>query len=529
MLGEGLDLQTVHCYMNVYGGTGGSGGISEWGAAGNEGVVEAPIFHITRSHLTMNTDIAFVPESVPGIDECPPPSAIFQGRRNILDEMQQYFSQNRGQCHVSVLHGLGGAGKTQTALKFLDENNELFLSVFFVDASTIGTLDLSFKKLATAKRAGSTNQDALRWMVAQTGWLILFDNADDPDINLRQFFPRCKHGDILITTRNPDLRFYADSGSHYTIANESTPENQREARKIVQALHAFPLAVLQAGAFILKIRTLERYLDLYVDNQARLLAERPSQTPDDYSRSVYTTWQISFDRLSGVAARLLQVSSVLHHEGITEEICSKAVLFDSSIFGELGPTAEDLRDAREFLTEFTTSSGTWDPLVFLRSTAELQSYSLIEKDQWGKGYSIHPLVHSWTRDSVTDVRVRENALTILGMSTPRDRNVGIMISPWDLLNDHAVSYIIAESDANKALSNVFQGAVGIDTEFFPLVPTEQEPRIITALDSIGQSNRKAAILGWQIVELAMHNEFPVDPPLGDLASLVLYGLLLRLR
>ncbi|KAJ7850762.1 hypothetical protein B0H14DRAFT_839018 [Mycena olivaceomarginata] len=432
MLGDN-DSQTVN--NHIYGGQGGNGG--EGGRQGGRGGAgEGPTLHydISTTHLTVNnlfTDVPFVRESVSHFDECPPPSPIFEGRRNILDEMQQYFSQNRGKRHISVLHGLGGAGKTQTALKFVDENND---RVFFVDASTVGTLDLSFKKLVIAKRAGNTTQDALRWMISQQSeWLILFNNVDDPSINLQQFFPRCRHGNILITTRNFQLRMHAPD-SNYKLsdmeeadavalllrssANGSNPENQVEARRVVQALHCFPLAVVQAGAFIAKNGALERYLDLYKENKARLLRERPTQTHDDYAWTVYTTWQISFDCLGPVAARLLQLSSFLHHGGIAKKIFCNAVLCDSTIFGELGPTNEDLRDARKFLTQFVTSSGTWSQLVFLESTAELQSYSLIELDSLGESYSIHPLVHSWIRDSVTDPRVRDDALAIVGMCIP---------------------------------------------------------------------------------------------------------------
>ncbi|KAJ7862708.1 hypothetical protein B0H13DRAFT_1638541, partial [Mycena leptocephala] len=36
-------------------------------------------------------------------------------------------------------------------------------------------------------------------------WMLLFDNADDPSIDLFHFFPRCTHGNIIITSRNPQL------------------------------------------------------------------------------------------------------------------------------------------------------------------------------------------------------------------------------------------------------------------------------------------------------------------------------------
>jgi hypothetical protein len=54
---------------------------------------------------------------------CPPPSQIFQGRQDILQKMNEYFSRDIGERHIYVLHGLGGSGKTQIALKFLDITN----------------------------------------------------------------------------------------------------------------------------------------------------------------------------------------------------------------------------------------------------------------------------------------------------------------------------------------------------------------------------------------------------------------------
>ncbi|KAJ7724104.1 hypothetical protein B0H16DRAFT_1247963, partial [Mycena metata] len=57
-------------------------------------------------------------------------------------------------------------------------------------------------------------QDGLLWLTSKVEeWLLLFDNADDPSINLNDFIPRCNHGNIIITSRNPGLRVYAGSNS----------------------------------------------------------------------------------------------------------------------------------------------------------------------------------------------------------------------------------------------------------------------------------------------------------------------------
>jgi hypothetical protein len=52
---------------------------------------------------------------------CPLPSPLFTGRADILEKMRQYFFDTPSECHIFVLYGLGGAGKTQVALKFIHQ------------------------------------------------------------------------------------------------------------------------------------------------------------------------------------------------------------------------------------------------------------------------------------------------------------------------------------------------------------------------------------------------------------------------
>ncbi|KAJ7101080.1 FabD lysophospholipase-like protein [Mycena epipterygia] len=56
------------------------------------------------------------------VNNCSPPSRIFQGRQTILHQMHTFFTQTVGKQIIFVLHGLGGAGKTQIALKFIQES-----------------------------------------------------------------------------------------------------------------------------------------------------------------------------------------------------------------------------------------------------------------------------------------------------------------------------------------------------------------------------------------------------------------------
>ncbi|KAJ7921635.1 hypothetical protein B0H13DRAFT_2415449, partial [Mycena leptocephala] len=309
--------------------------------------------------------------------------------------MHQYFNQDLGKQHIYVLYGLGGAGKTQISLKFIEEFS-LFTDRFFLDASTTETIDIGLKTIATTRKTGESSQDALKWFAAKSEpWLLFLDNADDPKIDLNKFLPKCNHGNIVITSRNPGLRGYGQHSqqiaaemSRYVLHSFIIPSNPALAK----ALSCFPLAIVQAGAFILESGALDTYLELYMKNRAQLLREKPAQTHDAYSGTVYTTWKMSFDKLTPPAAMFLQLCSCLHREGISEEIFSRAVTYK---FPSWGPSKEELKKPLEFLSYLLTPTGEWNPLSFLKLTNEIKAYSLISFDSERKVFSIHPLVHAW--------------------------------------------------------------------------------------------------------------------------------------
>jgi tetratricopeptide (TPR) repeat protein len=338
-----------------------------------------------------------------------------------------------------------------------------FTNIFLVDASTVETIETGLKAIVTARNAGSTAEAALEWLQGtQDEWLLLFDNADDPKIDLNKWFPQCTHGNILITSRNPGLQVY--TGSHSLVsdmeesdavelllrsaAQESSVNNKRLATDIVKvcvilehpssrlkcfykALWYLPLAIIQAGAFIAKSGALDSYLSLYTKNWARLLREKPAQTHDDYSWTVYTTWQISFERLTVPAAMLLQLCSLLHHQGISEDIFSTA---SSYKFPTAGPPREELQKPLEFLAHFLDPTGVWDSLRFMDVLNEFRAYSLVNFNPQRNSFSIHPLVHSWTRTTLADEQSYHYILVaIVGMSFDATPDEDVQLASLKLL------------------------------------------------------------------------------------------------
>ncbi|KAF8144893.1 P-loop containing nucleoside triphosphate hydrolase protein [Mycena galopus ATCC 62051] len=396
------------------GGRGGGGGAH----GGSGGTGHGPSFHydITAETVHMVSHVDPSPAVVytaQVLNHCPPPSRIFHGRQAILNAMHQFFAQDSHEQHIYVLYGLGGAGKTQIALRFIKESG-CFTDKFLVDASSTETIETGFKAIATAKKIGNSLQDALKWLASRDQqWLLFFDNVDDPKLDLNKFFPKCNHGNIIITSRNPNLRVY---GAHSQVsdmeeadavalllksaAQETSLPNELLAAEIVQVLWYLPLAIVQAGAFILESGALDTYLALYSKNRARLLRDKPTLSHDDYAWTAYTTWQMSFDRLSPTAAKFLQLCSFLHQDGISEDIFSRAaysLVQDQSEdkpkklqklqakFRRLWSRSEislkhNVKNPRKFLSWFLGPNREWDSASFVKVTKEIMAYSSQQRD-----------------------------------------------------------------------------------------------------------------------------------------------------
>ncbi|KAF7344877.1 FabD/lysophospholipase-like protein [Mycena venus] len=193
-----------------------------------------------------------------------------------------------------------------------------------------------------------------------------------------------------------------------------TLTTQHAATEIVKTLGYLALAIVQAGAFISKSGNLNSYLDLYAKQRALLLSEKPVQSHDSYAQTVYTTWQMCFERLKPPAQMFLQICSYFHHNGISEEIFCNASKFK---FYHGYPSKEELQRPLEFLSNFLAPTGEWDTVSFLNVTSEIRAYSLINFDPEKEGFSIHPLVHAWSQEMTSNSKSwQSSAGAILAMA-----------------------------------------------------------------------------------------------------------------
>jgi len=131
------------------------------------------------------------------------PTPVFTGRETILSQLDKCFNSMKTSVglkkqHKFVLYGLGGSGKTQIALKFLQDYGNCFSQIYFVDSSTKTGIEQFFANLAKqANVSNSTMADGLfGWPVKkQNGfWSLIMQMIQILTSN--HFFPHA-HMEIL--------------------------------------------------------------------------------------------------------------------------------------------------------------------------------------------------------------------------------------------------------------------------------------------------------------------------------------------
>ncbi|KAI9687022.1 MAG: hypothetical protein M1822_002432 [Bathelium mastoideum] len=250
---------------------------------------------------------------------------------------------------IFVIHGLGGSGKTQFCLRYAEQNRSYYWGVFWIDASNEEVGESGFAALGEAAGKGSSFTAGMHWLsTSSKPWLLIIDNADDPDMDISRFLPAGSIGHILITTRNPAAISYSTTGSFRfhgmdpeeaatlllkaaypdTVSERPESQNHRLAEAISSELGYLALALAHAGATIRRnIYTLEKYLHYYLGYRKRILSYPKVKSADD--ANIVTTWEIPFRKIVDRgsisvehkdAVDLVHIFAFLHFECIPERL-----------------------------------------------------------------------------------------------------------------------------------------------------------------------------------------------------------------
>jgi hypothetical protein len=135
---------------------------------------------------------------------------LFTGREDVLKELSEALKAGKTAAiaQPQAISGLGGIGKTQTAVEYAYRNQDNYQAIFWVKAETEVSINADFVTIANVlDLPEKQDQDqskiveaVKRWLQQHTGWLLILDNADDIAM-VQGFIPLGSKGHILLTTR----------------------------------------------------------------------------------------------------------------------------------------------------------------------------------------------------------------------------------------------------------------------------------------------------------------------------------------
>ena len=293
----------------------------------------------------------------------------------------------------------------------------------------------SFEQIATALLIDSSLYNVKRLLTNTSHpWLLIFDNADNPELSLSPYFPAGDRGHIIITSRNPDCQQYKTYGCHEV--GSMSPEDSRsllcrivydeepitkdldtDVEHVAQALGRLPLALTQAGTYIREMScTLLNYVELCQSHQKDLLNYIPKHIGTDYRYTVHTAWQLSLDTITSMGHRtsehaleLLALLCFYHHAQIPTALLTEGWVSKLDDIESSEALPNDSLKSQQMLWE---------------SVKLLMSFSLVTKDS-DKLLSVHCLIQAWYREKMPRVRqqiVGRRALSILAGSL--EKNIG---------------------------------------------------------------------------------------------------------
>ncbi len=346
-----------------------------------------------------------------------PRNPFFTGRKEILMQLQAALTSGgtAALAQPQAISGLGGIGKTQTAVEYAYRHQDEYQAVLWVRADAREALVSGFVALAdllNLPEKDSQDQNlaiaaAKRWLDTNHHWLLVLDNADNPRL-VDDFLPLTPRGHILLTSRAQvfdnlgitkpieldDMTL--DEAVEFLLrrtGRDEVDEAETEgAKQLAEELGYLPLALEQAGAYITKNRSSFRdYLASYRRRGLELL-QRARAVTGKYPESLATTWSLNFEQVaqtSTAAADLLQFSAFLNPDKIPLEL--------------IGLGAEELGPALS--TALANFEG--DPLVLDEVLEPLTQYSLIRRDLESRAYDIHRLVQAVLVEGLDEVVRRQ--------------------------------------------------------------------------------------------------------------------------
>jgi Flp pilus assembly protein TadD len=345
----------------------------------------------------------------------------FTGREDLLLRLRKGVATQVTAVVPHALHGLGGVGKTQVAIEYAYRYQSEYDVVWWISADQPVLVRSSIAALAphlslppaTAtgiEEATIAVLDALRRGNPYSRWLLIFDNADQPE-DLIDIIPRGP-GHVLITSRNHRWQSVADTvlvnvfsrAESVAFLNKRVPNaiSEPDATQLAEELGDLPLALEQAGALQAETgMAVDEYLRLLKEQTSELLAE---SKPSEYPVSMTAAWKLSVSKLNEQlpeAVDLLRCCAFFGAEPIPRDVFLRT---NQAVQPQL----------RNLLAK---------PILLTRAIRELGRFALARIDTVSRTIQVHRLIQALLLDELLPEKqelFRHDAHLLLASVAPKN-------------------------------------------------------------------------------------------------------------
>ncbi len=380
----------------------------------------------------------------------------FTGRDSLLGELRNRVTSEVTAVLPHALQGLGGVGKTQLAIEYAYRFAGDYQVVWWVPADQVALARSALAALAPRLGLSVTPGriddavadvlDALRRGEPYRHWLLIFDNADQPEM-IKEFLPHGT-GHVLVTSRNHRWQSMADTVEvdvfsraeslaflHRRVPGITPPE----ADRLAEELGDLPLALEQAGALQAETgMAVADYLELLSRKAVKLLAENP---PSDYPVPVAAAWSLSVTRLR-------------EQMPFAMELLRRCAFFGPE------PISRDLLILGRYVLDSPLREALADPIMVSRAMRELGRYALARIDNNRKTLQVHRLIQKLIRDELNateSVQIRNEVHRLLRAADPDDPDDVLKWPAYETLLPHVEPSSVVEStdpDIRRLFNNI---------------------------------------------------------------------------
>jgi len=203
----------------------------------------------------------------------------------------------------AALIGMGGVGKTQLAVAYVNENAKDFDFIWRLRSRHREVLSADYEAIGSALGLELHGRDLKvsiqAWLANNSRWLLIFDDVTDA-AHVQDFLPTRQTGKIILTSRNKlDLPVNIIELQDWTpedavaFLQAHVQESTESLAVIAKRLSCVPLALDQAVSYM-RATAIDgsTYIRLLEQNFAELMASGRAFSRDD---CVATTWSMSID------------------------------------------------------------------------------------------------------------------------------------------------------------------------------------------------------------------------------------------